>query len=255
MVPKARLSRINGLNFLLSGAVNLTGPVIAAVLLNFWKIYEILWIDALTFTVAIVPLLIVKIPAVRIKGEESSFKEDFREGLVFIKNSRGLLPLLLVATVLNFLLTPLSTLLPYYVKFDHFGEATDLAFVLAFIEGGMLAGGFLMSIIKGFKKKKLQQLPFLCIYSFFGYALIALTPTSLFWFMALSGLFAAFWIPIVNVTIQTIFQTVVPLKMQGRVNSVMMALSIAAQPLGMILSGVIVEFTRTVYLFLGLLQD
>ena len=41
------------------------------------------------------------------------------------------------------------------------------------------------------------------------------------------------------------------MKMQGRVNSVDMALSSAAQPFGMILSGVIVEFTGTVNLFLG----
>jgi hypothetical protein len=53
------------------------------------------------------------------------------------------------------------------------------------------------------------------------------------------------------VSIQTILQTVVPMKMQGRVNSVTMALASAATPFGMILSGVIVEFTRTANLFLG----
>ena len=250
MVPKSKLSRMNGLNYLLSGAVTLTGPVIAAVLLSFWQVYDILWIDVLTFMVAIVPLLIVKIPSIRMQGDDSSFKEDFREGLTFIKNARGLLPLLLVATALNFLLTPLSTLLPYYVKFDHFGEATDLAFVLALFEGGMLAGGLFMSVTKGFRRKAVA-ISISIYFLFFGYALIALSPTGMFWFMALSGLFAAFWAPIANVTIQTIFQTVVPMKMQGRVSSVTMAMAIAAQPIGMILSGVIVEFTRTSYLFLA----
>jgi len=250
MVPKSKLSRMNGLNYLLSGAVTLTGPVIAAVLLSFWQVYDILWIDVLTFMVAIVPLLIVKIPSIRMQGDDSSFKEDFREGLTFIKNARGLLPLLLVATALNFLLTPLSTLLPYYVKFDHFGEVTDLAFVLALFEGGMLAGGLFMSVTKGFRRKAVA-ISMSIYFLFFGYALIALSPTGMFWFMALSGLFAAFWAPIANVTIQTIFQTVVPMKMQGRVSSVTMAMAIAAQPIGMILSGVIVEFTRTSYLFLA----
>ena len=250
MVPKSKLSRMNGLNYLLSGAVTLTGPVIAAVLLSFWQVYDILWIDVLTFMVAIVPLLIVKIPSIRMQGDDSSFKEDFREGLTFIKNARGLLPLLLVATALNFLLTPLSTLLPYYVKFDHFGEVTDLAFVLALFEGGMLAGGLFMSVTKGFRRKAVA-ISISIYFLFFGYALIALSPTGMFWFMALSGLFAAFWAPIANVTIQTIFQTVVPMKMQGRVSSVTMAMAIAAQPIGMILSGVIVEFTRTSYLFLA----
>ena len=250
MVPKAKLSRINGLNYLFTGAVTLIGPVVAALLLTFWKISQILWIDAITFIVAVIPLLLITIPSVRKKQDKSSFKKDLKEGLAFIKNGRGFLPLLILATVLNFLLTPLSTLLPYYVKFDHLGEAPDLAIVMAFFQGGILAGGLLMSVIKGFKKKMVAIVSSIYII-FLGYAPVALIPTGLFWFMALGGLVMAFCVPVVNVSIQTIIQTVVPMKMQGRVNSVTMALASAATPLGMILSGVIVEFTRTANLFLG----
>jgi hypothetical protein len=39
--------------------------------------------------------------------------------------------------------------------------------------------------------------------------------------------------------------------MQGRVNSVIMALASAATPIGMILSGAVVEFIGTANLFLG----
>ncbi|TET65185.1 MFS transporter [Candidatus Bathyarchaeota archaeon] len=250
MVPKAKLSRVNGLTYLFTGAVTLIGPVVAALLLAFWKIHQILWIDAITFIVAVIPLLIITIPSVRKKQDKSSFSKDLGEGLAFIKNARGFLPLLTLATLLNFLLTPLPTLLPYYVKFDHLGEVSDLAFVMAFFQGGILAGGLLMSVIKGVKKKTGAIMSSVYIV-FLGYALVALTPSGLFWFMALGGLIMAFCIPIANVSIQTIIQTVVPLKMQGRVNSVTMALSSAATPLGMILSGVIVEFTRTANLFLG----
>ena len=250
MVPKAKLSRINGLNYLLTGAVTLIGPVVAALLLTFWKISQILWIDAITFMVAVIPLLLITIPSVRKKQDKSSFKKDLGEGLAFIKNGRGFLPLLILATVLNFLLTPLSTLLPYYVKFDHFGEAPDLAIVMAFFQGGILAGGLLMSVMKGFKKKMVAIMSSVYII-FLGYALVALTPTGVFWFMAIGGLIMAFCVPIANVSIQTIIQTVVPIKMQGRVNSVTMALASAATPVGIILSGVIVEFTRTANLFLG----
>ncbi len=250
MVPKPKLSRVNGLNYLFSGTVTLIGPVIAALLLVLWRIDQILWIDAGTFLVAVLPLLMIKIPSVRRKQDDSSFKKEFVEGLTFIKNARGFLPLLMLATVLNFLLTPLSTLLPYYIKFDHFGEAPDLALVMAFFQGGILAGGLLMSVIKGFKKK-MVAIMFSIYIIFLGYALVALAPTGLFWFMAIGGLIMAFCVPVANVSTQTIVQTVVPMKMQGRVNAVTMALASAATPLGMILSGVIVEFTRTANLFLG----
>ncbi len=254
MVPRDKLSRMNGLNYLLSGAVTLIGPVLAAILLEIWEIHQILWIDAATFVVAVIPLLIVKIPSVRQKQDKNqdkpSFKEEFREGLAFIRNARGFLTFIMLATALNFLLTPLATLLPYYVKFDHLGEATDLAFIMASFQGGILGGGLLMTVIKGFKKK-MVAIMFSIYLIFIGYAFVALTPTGLFWFMAIGGIILAFCLPIANVSIQTIRQTVVPMKMQGRVTSVLGALASAASPFGMILSGVIVEFTRTANLFLG----
>ena len=87
--------------------------------------------------------------------------------------------------------------------------------------------------------------------AFCGYALIALTPRGSFWFMALGALIFALCIPIANVLIQTIMQIVVPLDMQGRVGSVTTALSMAAQPVGTLMSGVIIQFTPTSYLFLS----
>ncbi len=248
MVPREKLSRMNGVNYLLSGATTLIGPVVAALLLEVWRIDQILWIDAATFIMAVIPLLIIKIPSVRRNQDEdptrSSFKKDFGEGLAFIKNARGLLPFIVLATALNFLLTPLSTLMPYYVRFDHLGDAPDLALVMAFFQGGILAGGLLMSVTKGFKRK-MVAIVFSVYVIFLGYAIVALTPTGLFWFMAVGGLIIGCCLPIANVSIQTIIQTVVPLKMLGRINSVIGALASAASPFGMILSGIIVEFTRT----------
>jgi len=250
MVPRDKLSRLNGVNYVLNGTISLIGPVVAAFLLNIWKIYQILWIDGVTFLIAVIPLLLIKIPSVRKKQDQPSFKEDFVEGLTFIKNARGMIPLLTTATVLNFSLTPLFTLLPYYVKFDHFGEAADLALVMAVLQGGLLVGGIFMSVHKGFTKKMRIIIPILCIV-YLGFTLITLTPTGVFWFMAFGAFVMSIGIPVVNVLVWTIFQTVIPLEMQGRVNSVSMALSAAATPLGIILAGALVEFTGTGNLFMA----
>jgi DHA3 family macrolide efflux protein-like MFS transporter len=250
MVPKEKLSRMNGLNYLLNGAVALIGPIAAAFLLEVWAIHQILWIDAVTFVIAAVPLLSIVIPSIRLKHEKSTFKEDFLEGLSFVRSARGFMTLLVLATGLNFLLTPLSTLFPYFVKFDHFGDAPQLAFVSAFLQGGIVAGGLLMSVFSGFKNR--MTVIALSLYVIFaGYVFVALTPTGLFWFMAVSVLVMAFCLPIANVLTQTIVQGVVPLKMQGRVGSVIGAIASAATPVGMIISGPIAAFAGTANLFLG----
>ncbi|HSV48998.1 MAG TPA: hypothetical protein VLH35_01670, partial [Candidatus Acidoferrales bacterium] len=216
------------------------------------SINQILWIDIATFIVALIPLLIVRIPLVTKKATEVnlSFRKGFTQGLSQIKNHQGLLPLFLLALIVNLLITPLTTLLPYFVMFDHLGGAADLALVEALFEGGMLAGGLAMSIVGVFKRKApIIALSFYAI--FIGYLLIALSPTGAFLFMGTMGLIAAIFIPILNVLAATITQTVIPLDMQGRVNSVNLALVTAATPIGMIASGAFVEFVNTSYLFAG----
>lgn len=131
-----------------------------------------------------------------------------------------------------------------------FGGAGDLALVEAMIEGGILAGGLAMTVIGAVKKKSsVMAASFIVIFA--GYLLISLAPTGSFWFMGAAGLAAAFFIPVVNVLAATITQTVVPLEMQGRVNSVSLALVTAAMPVGMVVSGVAVELINTSSLFFG----
>lgn len=252
MVPQEKLGRINGLSFFFTGAINLVGPVLAAVFLEIWSINQILWIDVATFVVAIIPLLAVKIPSVApaASSVKTSFRKEFAEGLKHIKSHRGLLPLFLLAMILNLLITPLTTLLPYFIKFDHLGAASDLALVEAMVEAGMLVGGLAMTAIGAFKRKAAMiAVSFYVI--FLGYLLIAVSPTGMFWLMGAAGLIAALFIPVVNVLAATITQTVIPLDAQGRVNSVNLALVTLASPIGMVASGAIVGFVNTSYMFVG----
>jgi DHA3 family macrolide efflux protein-like MFS transporter len=251
MVPADKLSRMNGVTYLFTGAVSLMGPILGAVLLGIAQVQQVLWIDVATFLVAVTPLLIVQIPSVRSAQlvRASSFATDFKEGFGFIRATRGFLPLLMLATMLNFLLTPVSTLMPYYVKFDHLGDVQELALVSAAFQGGILAGGLLMTVTRGFRRKMTATAVGIYIV-FAGYILVALTPTGFFWLMALGGVIMAICLPVANVSTTTIFQTIVPLKMQGRVNAVTMALASAATPLGMILSGAVVQFIPTSTFFL-----
>jgi DHA3 family macrolide efflux protein-like MFS transporter len=250
MVPQDKLGRLNALSYLLTGAMNLIGPVVAAVLLSFLSIEQVLWVDPATFLVALVPLLLIKIPSIRMGIKKPSFTKDMAEGLSFIRRKRGFMPLIFMATLLNFLFMPVSTLLPYFVKFDHLGGINELALVMAVSQGGMFAGGLLMMMLKEFKRKMLATVA--CIaFAYLGYALLAITPMGLFWFMALGAFIMDISVAPANITLRTIIQVVVPAEMQGRVHSVLMSLASAASPFGMILAGAIVGYTGTTNLFLA----
>ncbi|MFX0185783.1 MAG: MFS transporter, partial [Candidatus Hodarchaeota archaeon] len=127
MVPSERLSQINGLDYLFNGVIGLIGAPIGAVLLNLWVITDIIWLDAITFAIAIIPTSLITIPSVlngSKKGKkERKFRNEFTEGFLFIKNNQGLLALLTVFTAANFFLRPIYVLLPLFVTEIHFGEA------------------------------------------------------------------------------------------------------------------------------------
>jgi DHA3 family macrolide efflux protein-like MFS transporter len=73
MVPKKNLSRVNGVNFLSSAFIFTVGPMVAAGLMAFIPQTEMIFLlDIITFLIAMVPLLIIKIPIVQQTTEEAA---------------------------------------------------------------------------------------------------------------------------------------------------------------------------------------
>jgi MFS family permease len=204
-----------------------------------------MWIDMASFIVAVIPLIFIKIPEIKKSREEEaegkkSFWADFKEGFTFIKNKEGLLPLLGSFTGANFFIMPLFTLLNLFVYTTHGGLETNLAFVLAFNQAGMLIGSILFLIWKGFKKKVVGVVTGIFM-MYAGYLFMSMTPTGLFWFMGIGFFIIGFGLPMANISSQTIWQSVVPKEKLGRVMSVRIAIAQFSSPLAIILSGLISE--------------
>ncbi|MFX0074938.1 MAG: MFS transporter, partial [Candidatus Hermodarchaeota archaeon] len=255
MIPKKHLSRMNGLNYLFTGLVNTMGPAIAGVLLTLLAlpISLILWVDIITFLIAITPLLLIKIPPLPEKSvikHEQSYLRELKEGLKVIRMVPGLLSLLFVATVLNFLGTPFSTLMIYFVEETHFGTAGHTAFVLATIQAGMFLGAIAV-IIKGEWNKKALIIFIGIIIGEIGHLISALAPQQNFIVIALGGFIFAFIVPFVNTMFLTILQTVIPPNKQGRVMSNVITIATLVSPIGMVISGPIAEIITIQILFIS----
>lgn len=251
MVPRKHLNRFNSVNFLTNSVIFLIGPIVAALLYAIpnVEIDDLLWIDAGTFLFAVIPLVIVKIPeiakVIEKKVKETKFWNDFKEGIVFIKNKKGLLALLGVFTGANLFVTPLFTLMNLYVDVTLQGEVTDLAFTMAFFQAGMIVSSVVMIFWKGFDKKVIGvALGILIMYV--GFLMISFTPVKMFWFMGIGMFIQGFTLPMMNLSSQYIWQTVVPSDKLGRVMSVRQTLAQFSAPVGMILAGVIAETANAI---------
>jgi DHA3 family macrolide efflux protein-like MFS transporter len=242
MVPKDKLSRINGVNFLFTGVVQLLAPFMGALLLMFLSVYMILWVDVITFFIALIPLLLISIPSVRQvnhtgeKEVKSSFFKDFRLGLKTLKIIPGLVVMVILSMLLNFLIQPINALMALFIMGVHGGGPGHIALAEITFTGGMIAGALVTSIKKNWKNK-IRVIFISILIALVGYMIFAIAPTGNYYIIGLGGIILGFNLPIINSLYQTFLQTTVPIDKLGRVTSIDHTLSSAISPIGSLLAG------------------
>ncbi|MHA2156525.1 MAG: MFS transporter [Candidatus Hodarchaeales archaeon] len=259
MVPEDKLQRMNSWNYLANGLINIVGPVVAAFLLIFLKFEIVLFIDIITYIMAIIPLIGITIPSVvdskpDYPGQEkTSFIKEFKEGLGVINGITGFTALIVISSLLNFLITPIDILLPYVINVVYNGTAENLALVMVCFNVGLILGALGMSFNKREIKRKLLFAWILIYICNIGYGILAFTPNNAFTYVILgTGLFLmGLVLPAINIMFMTIFQQVIPPEKQGRVFSVMTAVGSGITPLGMFLSGLLSDLIGANMLFLA----
>lgn len=242
MVPQDKLSRINGINFLFSSIIQLFAQFVAATLLVFFTVNQILWADVITFFIAVIPLVLISIPSVKHLNkksestEKSSFVQDFRLGIKTLRLIPGLTALIIISVLANFLIRPLDTLLSLYILDTHGGTPLIYAITGIFFQGGMVVGALVTSFKKEWSNK--IRLIFLgIVIAGIGYVIFSIAPIGAFSIICLGGAIMGVTLPIINALYQTFMQTVVPKDKIGRVSSIDQTLSMSLSPVGTILSG------------------
>ncbi|MFX1380336.1 MAG: MFS transporter [Promethearchaeota archaeon] len=244
MVPKKHLSRINGINFVATGFIHIIGPIVAGPLLLLFEIKQILWIDVITFLISVIPLLIVKIPTIHKedeKHERKSFGKQFKLGFKVLVAVPGLLAMIVQAMICNFLMQPIGTLLPYYVRVFHMGSVVNWALVSMAFNIGMFIGG-IITAIKGKWTHKIPIITLAVVIHGIAYMLFAFLPIGAFFPMMIYSGIRGLTMPIINAIYFTILQTSVPPEKLGRIVSIDNTLSFIAMPIGTTLSGILAEF-------------
>ena len=245
MVPHAQLSRVAGMNQALQGASSIVAPALGALVISFLPMHAVMMIDVVTAALAILPLLFVAVPnplKAEANGEAapSSMFGDMRTGLRFVLNWRALSLTMLLSLAINFVLTPGGALIPILVTRHFGGAARELAVFEAAWGAGMIAGGVLLSVWGGFKSKIVTALIGLTGIGL-GFVLTAVAPA---WAAPLgaAGLFVSgVSNPITNGPFMAIVQSAVPPEMQGRVNGLLVSMSVAVAPISLLVAGPVAD--------------
>ncbi len=244
MVPQEHLTRIQGLNQMLNGGLSIVAAPLGALLITLLPIESVLMIDVVTAAIAISTIFFVHIPQPQkqttVAGEQTSYFTELREGLRYMLNWRGLLMLAGMATLVNMVLGPTFSFIPLLVT-DHFsGTAWHLGWLQASFGIGILAGGVLLGVWGGFRRRIRTTLVGLAGLGI-GVLIVGLTPAPLFFLAIFGMLFTGIMSSLCNGPIMAIFQATVAPSMQGRVFTLMGSVTAGMSPLGLALAGPIAD--------------
>ncbi|MCB8979965.1 MAG: MFS transporter [Ardenticatenaceae bacterium] len=242
MVPHEHLTRVQGINQMLEGGLGIVSAPLGALLLALLPMQGVLAVDVITALFAVTPLLFIVVPQPEQSAEElatgqkTPYWTQMRQGLAYVWAWPGILFLMLLAMLVNFVLTPVISLQPLLIA-DHFGGgAWEFGAMQSTFGIGIIVGGLTLGAWGGFKRRIYTSLVGLVGLGI-GIGLIGLAPANWFWLAVVGGFVGGGMIAFVNGPVRAILQTAVAPEMQGRVMSLIGSMATAMTPLGLMLAG------------------
>jgi MFS family permease len=239
LTPDEKRPAVNGVAEMLSGGAAIVGPIAGALLLAVLGLRGVLLLDIVSYSAGILLLLSISFPTpVRQAAVEKQaggglrpFLRDVSLGFRWIGAHPGLRLLLLLFMLINIGCSIFVVALPPYLL--AVASSQVLGWCLALIGAGMVGGGMLFAMAGGFKRPETGVLigAFcigLCVLVF-G---LARAPIALCVCAVLYGAS----VPLANASSQTIWQSAVPIELQGRVYAVRRMIAWGLNPLSILIS-------------------
>lgn len=240
IVPERHLIRTAALTQMLRSGMSFLAPMLGVLLVELLPLPEILLIDVITAGIAVLSLAFIAIPDLTIKSAVTStiksYFSEFVSGLRYVYRWKGLLVLILVFGLANFLLAPMLSLMPLIISRHFQGGAREYGLFEMALAAGVIIGSLTLSIWGGFKRKivSVNIAQILCglILSF-----IAFVPVNRFYLVLIATIFTGVTSSYINSPVTAIFQSRVEKNMQGRVMSIVTVVCMVSMPLSLAIAG------------------
>jgi MFS family permease len=235
LVPREHYGRAAGLVQMGQALSGTLSPVVAGFLMAVIYLRGVILIDLLTFMLAVLTLLVVRVPRPPATTPAAAKLSVFRQagfGFSYILERRGLLALLGFFAVVNFSLAVIQALITPMIL--EFSTPQKLGTALSVGALGMLVGTVLLSAWGGPKTR---------IHGVLGFGILLGTGLMLTGLRAsipliTAALFLSFLsAPFINGASQAIWQTKTPADAQGRVFAVRQMIAWSSLPLGYLAAG------------------
>lgn len=267
----SKLSAINSLSMII-------GPALGGILYGVFGITAVFFINGISFILSgISEIFIIYKPehlTKKVKMNAKQFVIDVKEGILFIKDEKGLKYLMLFALTANFLIAPiLSVTFPFILREEIQFSGTAYGIIQTAVTTGALLGSIIFAIVlKNWTGKKSIGIGLIGMNFSLLITTLLIFPRSINYFggatisllvlIFISMIFVGVFNIIINIPIQNNLQKMTPSNIRSRVFSVLELVFHAAIPVGSLIIGFftdlvpsyIVMFSAIVLLvFVGLL--
>ncbi len=218
-----------------SRVAGVLGPPLAGVLIALVGPANLLWVNAASFIVS-AALIRLRVPDLAVEAEPrqaggfSGYIADVRAGFRFLRSDGLLLGLALSIAMGVLIAEPFyGVILPVYAT-DVLGSSAQLGLIFAGLGAGSIVGNLLFVAIAGRVSRRAIY------YGGFGVralCLVVMLFSPPWWAIAAAVVIGAIAFEPINPTLMAIRQERVPSGMRGRVFGAMGALSMSAQPVGL----------------------
>ena len=236
LVPEEQLTRANSLYQISRGVCGVVGLLLGGVLVDLIGVAPTLWLDAATFLMAGISLLLVAFSSPKMPRVETwrTILQDTANGFRFLLSRKNLFYLILLFALINFLLAPIGVLFPIMSRDVFEAGSQGFGALNAAISVGLLVGGCLTVSLKRFRRHGmgiiLALLAIGMLLMLFGVSRNLYISLGV---LAVIGVLVA----IVNVFESVIYQTRVPNELQGRVFAAQFAVCDGLQPISLAVIG------------------
>ncbi len=240
LAPQRQLTRIAGVNQVITSFSDLVGPALGALLLGLTSIGNILLLDVIGALFACTTLLFVRIPNPERPERRPDLWLEFREGFAAMHSQPGLGWFFALAIIVWFLIMPVGVLFPL-MTLNHFGGGTwEMSFVEIIWGAGALLGGAIMGA-RNYTINRIVLINLMYLTVGLSFLLSGLLPASAFYGFAALTAAAGISSSVFNASFVAVLQTRIEAGLLGRVLSLYRSFGLLPSALGLLSTGFLAE--------------
>lgn len=255
VVKKENLPDANSIKALWDSVANISAPLIGGLLFSVLGLGVVLVINALSFIISGITESFIALPKKEKKKEPlnvKAFFADFKEGISFMKDNREVLSFIIFGFVVNFMLAPLfAVVIPFILKETLAVNDVEFGVLNTLLTMGMMVGPLVTPFVlkkMGYKK---------AIYKGFTLTAVIVAIMGIGLLQGILTIYPTKWVPIIaivilsivviafvmviNIALQTLAQTIIPLEIFGRVGAVAGTVMVLAVPCGQMTFGLMMD--------------